>query len=138
MIVYGGVDLGQYIEVRSINRNILPTRENYTIDIPSMTGKIYNGFKYAERVIEIDFLVKSIDPYLYPQMIRDIATILDVDSPCRLYIMDEPNKYYYAVVGGDTNISEIASGIGEGTITFICYNPIAYSDEEKYLQEQIN
>ena len=131
MIVYGGVDLGQYIEVRSINRNILPTRENYTIDIPSMTGKIYNGFKYAERVIEIDFLVKSIDPYLYPQMIRDIATILDVDSPCRLYIMDEPNKYYYAVVGGDTNISEIASGIGEGTITFICYNPIAYSDEEK-------
>ena len=131
MIVYGGVDLGQYIEVRSINRNILPTRENYTIDIPSMTGKIYNGFKYAERVIEIDFLVKSIDPYLYPQMIRDIATILDVDSPCRLYIMDEPNKYYYAVVGGDTNISEIASGIGEGTITFVCYNPIAYSDEEK-------
>ena len=131
MIIYGGVDLGQYIEVRSINRNILPTRENYTIDIPSMTGKVYNGFKYAERVIEIDFLVKSIDPYLYPQMIRDIATILDVDSPCRLYIMDEPNKYYYAVVGGDTNISEIASGIGEGTITFICYNPIAYSDEEK-------
>ena len=131
MIIYGGVDLGQYIEVRSINRNILPTRENYTIDIPSMTGKIYNGFKYAERVIEIDFLVKSIDPYLYPQMIRDIATILDVDSPCRLYIMDEPNKYYYAVVGGDTNISEIASGIGEGTITFVCYNPIAYSDEEK-------
>ena len=131
MIVYGGVDLGQYIEVRSINRNILPTRENYTIDIPSMTGKIYNGFKYAERVIEIDFLVKSIDPLAYPQMIRDIATILDVDSPCRLYIMDEPNKYYYAIIDGDTNISEIASGIGEGTITFICYNPIAYSDEEK-------
>ena len=131
MIVYGGVDLGQYIEVRSINRNILPTRENYTIDIPSMAGKIYNGFKYAERVIEIDFLVKSIDPLAYPQMIRDIATILDVDSPCRLYIMDEPNKYYYAIIDGDTNISEIASGIGEGTITFICYNPIAYSDEEK-------
>ena len=131
MIVYGGVDLGQYIEVRSINRNILPTRENYTINIPSMTGSIYNGFKYAERVIEIDFLVKSIDPYLYPQMIRDIATILDVDSPCRLYIMDEPNKYYYAVIDGDTNIAELASGIGEGTITFICYNPIAYSDEEK-------
>ena len=131
MIVYGGVDLGQYIEVRSINRNILPTRENYTIDIPSMTGKVYNGFKYAERVIEIDFLVKSIDPLDYPQMIRDIATILDVDSPCRLYIMDEPNKYYYAVIDGDTNISEIASGIGEGTFRFICYNPIAYSDEVK-------
>ena len=131
MIVYGGVDLGQYIEVRSINRNILPTRENYTIDIPSMTGKVYNGFKYAERVIEIDFLVKSIDPLDYPQMIRDIATILDVDSPCRLYIMDEPNKYYYAVIDGDTNISEIASGIGEGTFKFICYNPIAYSDEVK-------
>ena len=131
MIIYGGVDLGQYIEVRSINRNILPTRENYTIDIPSMTGKVYNGFKYAERVIEIDFLVKSIDPLDYPQMIRDIATILDVDSPCRLYIMDEPNKYYYAVIDGDTNISEIASGIGEGTFRFICYNPIAYSDEVK-------
>ena len=131
MMIYGGVDLGQYIEVRSINRNILPTRENYTIDIPSMTGKVYNGFKYAERVIEIDFLVKSIDPYLYPQMIRDIATILDVDSPCRLYIMDEPNKYYYAVIDGDTNISEIARGVGEGTLTFVCYNPIAYSDEVK-------
>ena len=131
MIIYGGVDLGQYIEVRSINRNILPTRENYTINIPSMTGKVYNGFKYAERVIEIDFLVKSINPLDYPQMIRDIATILDVDSPCRLYIMDEPNKYYYAVIDGDTNISEIASGVGEGKFKFICYNPIAYSDEVK-------
>lgn len=131
MIVYGGVDLGQYIEVRSINRNILPTRENYKVNIPSMTGSIYNGFKYAERVIEIDFLVKSINPLNYPQMIRDIATILDVDSPCRLYIMDEPNKYYYAVVDGDTNIAELAAGVGEGSITFICYNPIAYSDEVK-------
>ena len=131
MIIYGGVDLGQYLELRDIRRNILPTRENYTIDIPSMTGKVYNGFKYGERVIEIDFLVKSLSTMEYLQFVRDIATILDVDAPSRLYLMDEPNKYYYAVIDGDTNISEIARGVGEGTLTFVCYNPIAYSDEEK-------
>ena len=131
MIVYGGVDLGQYLELRDIRRNILPTRENYSIDIPSMTGKVYNGFKYGERIIEVDFLVKPLNPFEYLQFVRDIATILDVDAPSRLYLMDEPNKYYYAVIDGDTNISEIARGVGEGTITFICYNPIAYSDEEK-------
>ena len=131
MIIYGGVDLGQYLELRDIRRNILPTRENYTIDIPSMTGKVYNGFKYGERVIEVDFLVKSLSTMEYLQFVRDIATILDVDAPSRLYLMDEPNKYYYAVIDGDTNISEIARGVGEGTLTFVCYNPIAYSDEEK-------
>ena len=131
MIVYGGVDLGQYLELRDIRRNILPTRENYTIDIPSMTGKVYNGFKYGERIIEIDFLVKSLSTMQYLQFVRDIATILDVDAPSRLYLMDEPNKYYYAVIDGDTNISEIARGVGEGTLTFVCYNPIAYSDEVK-------
>ena len=131
MIIYGGVDLGQYLELRDIRRNILPTRENYTIDIPSMTGKVYNGFKYGERVIEIDFLVKSLSTMEYLQFVRDIATILDVDAPSRLYLMDEPSKYYYAVIDGDTNISEIARGVGEGTLTFVCYNPIAYSDEEK-------
>lgn len=131
MIIYGGVDLGQYLELRDIRRNILPTRENYSIDIPSMTGKVYNGFKYGERVIEIDFLVKSLNTNEYLQFVRDIATILDVDAPSRLYLMDEPNKYYYAVIEGDTNISEIARGVGEGTLSFVCYNPIAYSDEEK-------
>ena len=131
MIIYGGVDLGQYLELRDIRRNILPTRENYSVDIPSMTGNIYNGFKYGERVIEVDFLVKSLTSYQYVQMLRDIATIIDVDAPCRLYLMDEPNKYYYAVIEGDTNVSEIARGVGEGTLTFVCYNPIAYSDEEK-------
>lgn len=131
MINYGGVDLGQYLELRDIRRNILPTRENYSVDIPSMTGNIYNGFKYGERVIEVDFLVKSLTSYQYVQMLRDIATIIDVDAPCRLYLMDEPNKYYYAVIEGDTNVSEIARGVGEGTLTFVCYNPIAYSDEEK-------
>ncbi len=88
MIIYGGVDLGQYLELRDIRRNILPTRENYTIDIPSMTGKVYNGFKYGERIIEIDFLVKSLSTMEYLQFVRDIATILDVDAPCRLYLMD--------------------------------------------------
>ena len=131
MINYGGVDLGQYLELRDIRRNILPTRENYSVDIPSMTGNIYNGFKYGERVIEVDFLVKSLTSYQYVQMLRDIATIIDVDAPCRLYLMDEPNKYYYAVIEGDTNVSEIARGVGEGTLTFVCYNPIAYSDEVK-------
>ena len=84
MINYGGVDLGQYLELRDIRRNILPTRENYSVDIPSMTGNIYNGFKYGERVIEVDFLVKSLTSYQYVQMLRDIATIIDVDAPCRL------------------------------------------------------
>jgi predicted phage tail component-like protein len=131
MINYAGVDLGQYLDLRDIRRNILPPRENYSIDIATQTGALYNGFKYGERVIEVDFLVKPLSSFDYTNYIRDIATILDVEAPSRLYFADEPDKYYYAVVDGDTNISEIARGVGEGSITFVCYDPIAYSDDER-------
>ena len=72
MIRYGGIDLGQYMEVRNISYPLLPTRENYTVDIPSMVGKVYNGFKYGERVIEVDFLIRPLNPYEYVEYVNDI------------------------------------------------------------------
>lgn len=126
---FAGVRLSDFLNIKTVNTSILPSRENYSINIPSRVGEIYNGFKYGTREIEIDFIVRPEDPFEYPQYVADIADVLDVIAPSPLYLGDE-SKYYYAVPDGEVEINEIGPGIGEGHITFICYDPIYYCDEE--------
>lgn len=128
-IEFAGIKLSDFLHIKTVNTTILPNRENYSINIPSRVGEIYNGFKYGTKEINVDFIVRPEDPFEYSQYITDIADTLDVIAPSPLYIGDE-SKYYYAVPDGDVEINEIGPGIGEGHITFICYDPIVYSDEE--------
>ena len=129
-IKYAGIVLSDLLHVITHETSLLPTRENVSIDIFSRQGQIYNGFKYGTREIKITFLVRPENPYEYSQYVNDIAAAFDVDAPSRLYLGDE-SKYYYAVPDGDIELSEIATGVGKGEVTFICHDPMAYSDEYK-------
>ena len=129
-IKYAGIVLSDLLHVITHETSLLPTRENVSIDIFSRQGQIYNGFKYGTREIKITFLVRPDNPYEYSQYVNDIAAAFDVDAPSRLYLGDE-SKYYYAVPDGDIELSEIATGVGKGEVTFICHDPMAYSDEYK-------
>lgn len=126
---FAGVSLSDFLHIKAVNTTALPNRENYSISIPSRTGDIYNGFRYGKREITVEFLVKPEDPFEYAQYINDIADALDVIAPSPLYLGDT-NKYYYAAPDGNIEINEISHGVGEGKVTFICYDPICYCDEE--------
>ena len=133
-VKYAGIILSDLFDVVNHETSLLPSRENVSIDIFSRQGQIYNGFKYGTRKIKITFLVKSENPYEYSQYVNDIAAAFDVDAPSRLYLGDE-SKYYYAVPDGEVKISVIGASadkiVGEGEVTLICYDPMAYSDEYK-------
>lgn len=133
-IKYAGIILSDLFEVRTHEITLLPPRENTSIDMFSRQGQIYNGFKYGTRKIKLTFLVKSENPYEYTQHVNDIAAAFDVDAPSRLYLGDK-SKYYYAVPDGEIKISVIGAStdkiVGEGEVTLICYDPMAYSDEYK-------
>lgn len=132
-INYAGIILSDFLEVRSVEIPSLPARENISINIPSRYGEVYSDFRYNTREITLDFLVKANDQMEYSQHILDITNALDVNAPSRLYLNDT-TKYFYAVPDGTLTINEIAAGVGEGQVKFICYDPMQYSDEYKIFE----
>lgn len=109
----------------------MPTRENFSKDIPTMNGSYYTGYKYSERVIVANVGFAFRNDKEYNDKIRKLANLLDVKSPSKLILGDEPDKYYYAVVDGDFDI-EKQYGVGAKVeVTFICHNPLAYNQKWK-------
>lgn len=129
-ITYGGNDLTKYFKVLDVRRQILPSRTNYTKEIPSINGEYYSGYKYGVRNIEVEFAIIGESKEDFFAKSRELASMVDVVIPTKLEFSDEPDKYYYAVVDGSIDIDQIIN-YGSGTISFVCHDPIAYSKEEK-------
>ena len=51
---FAGNDLEKVVIIEKIKRSILPTRENFSKNIPTIHGSVYTGYKYSERVIELE------------------------------------------------------------------------------------
>ncbi|MGL5693726.1 MAG: distal tail protein Dit [Peptostreptococcaceae bacterium] len=129
-VIYGENNLTEFFKVLDVRRQLLPERINYTKEIPSLNGEYYSGYKYGTRIIEVDFAIIGNDKNDFFSRARKIASLLDSNVPTKLEFSDEPSKYYYAVVDGSIDIEQIVN-YGNGTISFICHDPIAYSKEEK-------
>lgn len=129
-INYGGNDLTKYFKVLDVRRQLLPSRMNYTKEIPSINGEYYSGYKYGIRTIEVDFAIIANSKDDYFNKARQLASMTDVVIPTKLEFSDDPDKYYYAVVDGSIDIDQIMN-YGTGTMSFVCHDPIAYSKEEK-------
>lgn len=132
-LIYDDIDFYGILKVLDVKKAILPSRTNYTVDIPNATGEHYLGFKYGSREIEIDVAIISDSISGYEATLRVLADAFNVDTPKRLYLGEELDKYYYAIPDVSDNLEQIAS-VGKGTIKFICYNPIAYTDTTKVFE----
>src|SRR3712207_3355057 len=99
-INYGGNDLTKYFKVVDVKRQLLPSRMNYTKEIPSINGEYYSGYKYGVRTIEVDFAIIGDSKEDFFAKSRELAAMVDVVIPTKLEFSDEPDKYYYAVVDG--------------------------------------
>ena len=128
---FAGQDLSQYCKILNVQRSVLPPRTNYSKSIPSMNGSQYTGYHYGERTVTLEIVInKDKGKTEYLNNIKNLASLLDVKNPSKLYIDDEPDKYYYAILDGETDISqEVLAGTAE--ITFICFDPLLYSDTWK-------
>lgn len=127
-LIFNDIDFSDLIRVLDVKRSVLPVKQDYTLEVPVRHGMYYTGYKYGERSIDVDFALITKDTTEYFSQLRILADALNVDEPCKLIVGDELDKYYYAVPSSDSAIDQVVN-IGKGTITFICYDPVAYSDE---------
>lgn len=131
LVNFAGNELSELCKIEKINRTLLPSRENFSKQIPTMHGSHYTGYRYGERVIELEIGLVYSSPQEYLQKIRKLAEVLDVANPSKLILSDEPDKYYYAVPNGETSLEKLFNKGAKATISFICHDPIAYSLEWK-------
>lgn len=132
IVKYAGNVLNDFCDnIERVDREVLPPRENFSKVIPSMNGSYYTGFKYGERSITIQVNFSATNEEQLSNKIRKFADLLDVNSPSRLYINDEPNIYYYAVPDGSFEITKPSKRTASVQIGFICHNPLKYSETWK-------
>lgn len=126
---FGEVELDNYFKILKVTREVIPSRNNMSKVISTVNGSKYTGFRYGERLITLEILMKP-NNKSFSERIIEIASILDTKEPVPLEIDDLPGKYVYAVVNSIPNIDRIRR-YGKGTIEFICYDPFIYSKDFK-------
>lgn len=127
-ITYNGHKLGDYCNITNVSKSILPQRTNKSKEIPSSHGSYYLGYKYGERIINIDIYIDSKDKNDYTKKVRDLSYILDVEEPKKMQINDDEGKYVFAVLNGGTDL-EKKIRTGKTTLNFVCFDPTIYSDK---------
>ena len=128
---YAGIPLHDYVNIRNVNRTVLPPRENFTKDIPSQNGQFYMGYKYAPREIILECTLKGTLKEDYMDVINELAYILDVNVPSKMIISDSPDKFVYAVLDGSTSLERFKHG-GTVELKFVCYDPYIYATKSDF------
>ena len=123
------------------NWNLLPTIEDYSIDIVGGYGANYFGGTFKKREIALNIAFDEVEE----RHLRAIREVFADRETHELYFDEEPYKVYNAVISKTPTIKFIAFGDtgtriykGEGQIVFTCYDPIAYSKNGNYLDDYEN
>lgn len=130
MLNFNDIDLEQILNVISIEKTIISSRTNYSKNISSRHGELYNGFKYEPKIIKVKADIKRNNEKEYLDALDELSSALNVQSERPLYI-DDSERFFFAVPDGDFDEDKICEGFGRITIEFVCYVPFAYSVEAK-------
>lgn len=120
------------------NQNLLPTIQDKTVQVPGADGMYYFGSYYTQRQFNISIAYDS----LTEDQIRQIKQTFGNKEPQKLIFDETPYKFYWAKCTGTPslkficfsdppqNSEDMQAGRlykGEGTLTFVCHDPFAYS-----------
>lgn len=118
--------------------NLLPTIEDYSVDIVGGYGSNYFGGTFKRREFTLNIAYDNVNEEHFMAM-REWLSDREVHE---LYFDENPYLVYQAVVSRAPTFKYIAFGDvgtrvykGEGTIIFTCYNPLAYSYNGNYLED---
>lgn len=132
-INFNDIDLTKYFNVLEVERELLPARENYSIESEFRHGKAFDGYKYNSREIKVKAIILAENTVELQKVKRELAGLLDVPEPAKLSFSDEPDKYYLAILDGTTDVSQLM-GFGSVELSFSCYDPFAYSSSETVVE----
>lgn len=129
VLQFNDIDLPDFVLVNKLTNSLLPEVTQKTIKVPGRWGLYDFGNEVGVREIEMEYTIVASDSVDLRAKAREFANWLYYDEAKPLIIMEEPDKTYYAKVTGNTEVDEILR-LGQGTVTFICYDPFAYGDEK--------
>lgn len=136
-VTYNNIELTDYFNVLEVERDLLPSRENYSVESPFIHGKSFDGYKYNHREIKVQAILVAENTAELQKVKRELAGVLSVTEPAPLSFSDEPDKYYLAILDGTTDVSQ-QGGVGAVELSFVCYDPFAYSLEETVIENEGN
>ena len=120
------------------SKDLLPTIEDYSIDIVGGYGSNYFGGTFKKRDIVLNIAFDQVRE----EELMAIREWLGDREVHELFFDENPYKVYHAVVSRTPTIKYIAFGDvgtriykGEGSIVFTCYDPIAKSLNGNYLED---
>ncbi|MBF0819133.1 distal tail protein Dit [Streptococcus acidominimus] len=122
-INFNGVDLSEFIEIHDIRRDIGNSREATLYHAPAI-GANLQQVKTQEKYISVEFSIWSSDRNTLK---HQLAGILNVDGPKRLFFTDEPDKYYLALPIDDIIMRESNQKRSFGKMRFLIPDGVAHS-----------
>lgn len=130
---FGGKDSRDFFDfINYINRPFIPPIEVLSVKVPNRAGAIStkkNDIGIVE--IKIGVTLMGLNDGDLRTKVRALSQFLIYNEDQDFYFSDEVNRIYKArFVGGGEKLEEVAA-MGEGELTFICFNPFAYSNAEK-------
>lgn len=120
--------------VSSSNRyqkNLLPTPADVTVDVPGSDGQYYFGSTFKPREFKVNVAFDNITEENW----RTISQVFSTDKLQDLVFDENPYKTYRAKIKAAPEFKYVCFHDrdtkqriykGEGTLTFICYHPLAY------------
>ncbi len=121
-MIINGVDLGKYMRIKSINRQLAPSVENLVFDVPGMHGAHHIRNIRKTRKIEVEFTIIGNSVLDRIEKAHIIAGYVTSEQDMTIILPDEPDKVYIGSLSGETDLDEILH-IGQGTLTFFCSDP---------------
>jgi len=132
---FNGKDSRTYFSfTNSIARPFLPPIVVPSVQIPNKAGAIaLKRNDIGVREITIGVTLFGLNNGDLRTKIRNLADFLVYEEDKDLYFSDEVNRVYKARYSGNAELEELVA-MGEGSLTFICYDPFAYSNAKTTLQ----
>jgi predicted phage tail component-like protein len=126
-VIYKGIRLSNYCRVLKIHRDVLPSRDNVTIDIPGREGTYFYRKKVNPRTFSVDILIS--EPL--EENRQALANVLESDSLVPIEFSDHPGIVYDGIFTGQSEISKINNQYGTTTLEF--FIPYPYGKGESYI-----
>ena len=127
-IRFGGVELMQWIDgVTNIDRNIGQNRTASLLKVAHTNGERFQYTTASRGTITVTALIFT-DIHR-----RELAQALMSDKPQQLIFGDDPDKYYQAIVDGQSTVAE-AYYNNILTLTFIVPDGLAHAVDPKNVQ----
>lgn len=131
MITFNGFYLGDYLDVKSIDRGgIIPAREIDYESIPQMAGAVRKNVKTGIRIIKVTIKITGSSEEDLRKRVETIGEILKTDDDAPIIFDDEPDRIYYGMLYGETPLTDTLQ-FGKGEINFLCLDPHKYGAEEE-------